>query len=130
MQITRGMGAALLLATLAACGSATDPLADLESSTEVADSQRPVCEQAMQGQQLPPTVRLIAATEASFVSVKTAMATRYGDAEVASLPSLPDDQPVTLCALDTSQAPSTPQVNRAVLAISDGSSWWASGALG
>jgi len=105
-----------------------DPLTQVEMSGIAPDHQA-VCEQAMQEQSLPSSVGLVGTGQSSFSAVEAAMVERYGESAASSVPALADDALVTLCALDTSKSPSTPQVDRVVLAISEGSTWWAAGSV-
>lgn len=106
----------------------SDPLAEIESSDSVDATQQQICAKAKPG--LLDGVKVTATTEAPFHEVKAAMVSRYGQAKAdAAAGDIGDDVVVTLCAVDRSSQPTTPQVDSAVLAVANGSSWWASGPL-
>ena len=106
----------------------SDPLAEIESSDSVDATQQQICAKANPG--LLDGVKVTATTEAPFHEVKAAMVSRYGQAKAdAAAGDIGDDVVVTLCAVDRSSQLTTPQVDSAVLAVANGSSWWASGPL-
>jgi hypothetical protein len=122
---------------LSGCGSAassagspsSDVLSQVTASAQVGDGDRAACDKAMGNP--PSSVKLTGTVRSPFKDVKAAMVARFGQAKAdAAAPQLSDDTQVTLCAFDTSGLAATPPVDRMVLAIGGGSSWWADGSLG
>ena len=111
-------------------GEPSDPLIKIQSSTQVVDTERAICEKSQQANPWPAGVKLVATSQAEFRDVRSAMVRQWGQSKAdAATPELSETATVTLCALDTSTISATPSVSRAVLAVAEDSTWWASGSL-
>jgi len=116
------------LVALAGCSNGSDVLDDLARSQSVDAVDRATCEKVMDAELHAP---IVATTRAPYEEVREATATRLGDRAAEAPAPLDADTEVTLCAMDVSEVPSTPQVDHVVLAVEPGgSSWWADGDFG